>query len=66
MDEELAAGLSPESDGQCLNVWLEISVPQKSVVGQMLFSIFIDDANSGIMCILSTPSLQMTPTGAVR
>jgi len=25
MDEELAAGLSPESDGQCLNVWSEIS-----------------------------------------
>ena len=25
MDEELAAGSSPKSDGQCLNVWMDIS-----------------------------------------
>ena len=41
MDEEYAAGSSPESSGQCFDVWMEISE---------LFNIFISDTDSGVKC----------------
>jgi len=55
MDEGLAAGSSPESGSQWLNVWMEISdehVPQELVLEPILFNIF-NYNNSGIECNFS-------------
>jgi len=56
MDEGLAAGSSPESGSQWLNVWMEISdehVPQELVLEPILFNILINYINSGIECNFS-------------
>ena len=53
MDEELDAGLSPESGGQWHNVWMEISdewCPPEFSVGADIFNIFISDIDSGVEC----------------
>jgi len=53
MDKELAAGSSPESGGQWLNVWEEISgewCPLGLGAGAILFCIFISDIGSGVQC----------------
>jgi len=49
MDAKLAAGSSTESGGQWLNVWMEMSgFPQDSVLGLIVFSVFIKEIDSGV------------------
>lgn len=52
----LAAGLSPESGGQCFNVCMEIGdewCPRGLVLGPILFNNFIGDIDSGVKCTFS-------------
>ena len=60
MDEELAVRSYPESGGQCLNVWREISDKRCSSGVSGGISNYID---SEVECIFS--SLQMTPSCVV-
>ena len=67
MDEELVVRSYSESGGQWINVQMEISdewCPQGSVLGLVLFSIFISDIASGNMC--ASASLPMTPSCVVQ
>ena len=57
MDEELAAGSSPESGGQWLNVWMETDdewCPPGVGAGADVCNIFINDIDSALECTLST------------
>ena len=53
MDEELAPGPSPQTGGQCLNVWVEIiGVPPGVGARPVTLNIFISDTDSRIKCTL--------------
>ena len=53
MDEELVARLYPESDGS-MSRWRSVmnGVPWESVLGPVLFNIFIKSIDRGIECSL--------------
>jgi len=52
MDKKLVARSYTERRGQWLNEWRSVKtdVPQESLLGSLLFIIFISDTNSGIQC----------------
>ena len=57
MDKELAVGLSPESSGQWLHAWMEISDEwylQGSVLEAILYNISISDPDIVVKGTLST------------
>jgi len=66
MDEELAPGPSPQTGGQCLNVWVEIiGVPPGVGARPVTLNIFISDTDSRVGCTLSKFADDTTPWGTV-
>ena len=58
VDQELAGWSHSKSYGQWLDVQVEISVLQGSILGLMLFNIFVGDMDTGIKCSFSKFCLQ--------